>query len=100
MSTASWQDSRAGARNSPGTASRPRSEPPIDSGTQPVDTTIVTNRDPARLFSLHAIDATTGEILWRSPLATPSYGDRLQKLASGPPGEHPALAVLGRFRLH
>jgi polyvinyl alcohol dehydrogenase (cytochrome) len=30
--------------------------------------------DPGRLFSLHAIDARTGRILWRSPLAAPSYG--------------------------
>ena len=48
--------------------------PPLDSGEQPFDTTLVTDGDPARLLSLHAIDAATGEILWRSPLASPTYG--------------------------
>ena len=48
--------------------------PPLDSGEQPVDTNLVTDGDPARMFSLHAIDAATGEILWRSPLAAPTYG--------------------------
>jgi polyvinyl alcohol dehydrogenase (cytochrome) len=48
--------------------------PPLDSGEQPLDATLVTDGDPARIFSLHAIDAATGEILWRSPLAAPTYG--------------------------
>ncbi|MGH2727231.1 MAG: PQQ-binding-like beta-propeller repeat protein, partial [Actinomycetota bacterium] len=45
---------------------------PIDSGGIPIDTTLL--QDPGRLFSLHAIDAATGEIVWRSPLAAPAYG--------------------------
>jgi polyvinyl alcohol dehydrogenase (cytochrome) len=45
---------------------------PLDGGGNPLDTTLV--NDPARLFSLHAIDAASGEILWRSPLAAPAYG--------------------------
>src|SRR5205823_5375096 len=31
-------------------------------------------QDAGRLFSLTAMDATTGEILWRSPVTLPSYG--------------------------
>ena len=31
-------------------------------------------RDPARLFSLSALDAATGAVLWRSPLSVPAYG--------------------------
>ncbi|MGH2725926.1 MAG: PQQ-binding-like beta-propeller repeat protein, partial [Actinomycetota bacterium] len=45
---------------------------PIDSGGIPIDTTLL--GDPGRLFSVHAIDAATGEIVWRSPLAAPAYG--------------------------
>ncbi len=48
--------------------------PPVDSGENPIDTTILTGGDPARLLNLHAMDARTGEILWRSPLAAPTYG--------------------------
>lgn len=48
--------------------------PPLDEGGNPVDTTLVTDGDPLRLMSLHAMDAATGEILWRSPLASPTYG--------------------------
>lgn len=45
---------------------------PVDAGGNPFDTTLID--DPARLFSLSAMDAATGEILWRSPLAAPAYG--------------------------
>lgn len=45
---------------------------PLDSGGDRLDTSLL--EDPARLFSVHAMDAATGEILWRSPLAAPSYG--------------------------
>lgn len=45
---------------------------PIDSDGIPLDTTLL--QDPARLLSLHAIDAATGDIVWRSPLAAPAYG--------------------------
>ncbi len=45
---------------------------PADAGGNPIDTTLID--DPARLFSLSAMDAATGEILWRSPLAAPAYG--------------------------
>ncbi|HJR18283.1 MAG TPA: PQQ-binding-like beta-propeller repeat protein [Actinomycetota bacterium] len=45
---------------------------PLDAGGNPLDTSLL--QDPGRLFSLHAIDAATGEILWRSPLAAPAYG--------------------------
>lgn len=31
-------------------------------------------RDPARLFSLSALDAATGRVLWRTPLSAPTYG--------------------------
>jgi len=48
--------------------------PPVDSGENPIDTTLVTDGDPLRLLSLHAMDAETGEILWRAPLASPTYG--------------------------
>ncbi|MGH2792912.1 MAG: PQQ-binding-like beta-propeller repeat protein, partial [Actinomycetota bacterium] len=41
-------------------------------GGNPLDTSLL--QDLGRLFSLHAIDAATGEILWRSPLAAPAYG--------------------------
>lgn len=45
---------------------------PLDAGGNPLDLTLL--QDPGRLFSLHAIDAATGKILWRSPLAAPAYG--------------------------
>ena len=45
---------------------------PVDAGGNPLDASLV--KDPARLFSLSAIDAENGEILWRSPLAAPAYG--------------------------
>ncbi|HEX9696251.1 MAG TPA: PQQ-binding-like beta-propeller repeat protein, partial [Actinomycetota bacterium] len=45
---------------------------PIDSGAFPIDATLA--EDPARLLSLHALDAATGEIVWRTPLSGPSYG--------------------------
>lgn len=48
--------------------------PPLDSGEPRLDTTLVTDRDPTRVFAVHAIDAATGEIIWRAPLAAPSYG--------------------------
>jgi polyvinyl alcohol dehydrogenase (cytochrome) len=47
---------------------------PLDPREPPLDTTLITDVDPARLLSLHAMDAATGEILWRSPLAGPTYG--------------------------
>lgn len=36
------------------------------------DTTVA--EGPGRMLSLHAIDATDGSVLWRTPLARPSYG--------------------------
>ncbi len=47
---------------------------PVDEGDPSgwVDTSLVD--DPARMLSLTAIDAETGAILWRSPLARQSYG--------------------------
>jgi outer membrane protein assembly factor BamB len=45
---------------------------PIDQGGNPLDGSLL--NDPARLFSLSAIDSQTGTILWRSPLALPCYG--------------------------
>lgn len=45
---------------------------PLDSGGNPIDESLA--GEPARLFSLHAIDAATGRIVWRSPLSGPSYG--------------------------
>jgi outer membrane protein assembly factor BamB len=45
---------------------------PIDQKGQHLDVGLLS--DPTRLFSLHAIDAATGKLLWRSPLAAPSYG--------------------------
>jgi outer membrane protein assembly factor BamB len=45
---------------------------PVDEGGNPLDGSLL--KDPARLFSLDAIDADTGTILWRSPLALPCYG--------------------------
>jgi outer membrane protein assembly factor BamB len=45
---------------------------PLDSNGQRLDTSLAD--DPARLFSLAALDASTGKILWRSPFALPCYG--------------------------
>jgi len=45
---------------------------PIDASGKKLDTSLL--KDPARLFSLVAIDALTGDILWRSPFALPCYG--------------------------
>ncbi|MGH2829680.1 MAG: PQQ-binding-like beta-propeller repeat protein [Actinomycetota bacterium] len=45
---------------------------PLDSGGNPIDQSLA--EDPARMLSLHAIDAYTGEIVWRTPLSAPSYG--------------------------
>jgi outer membrane protein assembly factor BamB len=43
-----------------------------DPGGPTLDQSLLT--DPTRVFSLVAIDAQTGKILWRSPFALPSYG--------------------------
>jgi outer membrane protein assembly factor BamB len=45
---------------------------PLDSGAPSLDHTLV--EDPGRLASLHAIAVPDGRILWRAPLARPSYG--------------------------
>lgn len=45
---------------------------PLDSGSPDLDTGLV--GDPGRLLSLHAISAVDGRVLWRAPLARPSYG--------------------------
>lgn len=45
---------------------------PLDSGSFPFDSSLA--GDPGRLLSLHALDARTGEIVWRTPLSGPSYG--------------------------
>ena len=45
---------------------------PVDEGGNPLDASLL--KDPARLFSLNAIDAQNGAILWRTPLALPCYG--------------------------
>ena len=45
---------------------------PVDESGQHLDTTLV--QDPGRLFSIHAIDAETGAILWRTPFGLPCYG--------------------------
>ena len=45
---------------------------PVDQGGNPLDVSLV--KDPGRLFSLHAMDAETGALLWRAPLALPCYG--------------------------
>jgi outer membrane protein assembly factor BamB len=47
---------------------------PLDGPPRPgnIDTSLL--RDPGRLLSVAALDASTGKILWRSPLAAPAYG--------------------------
>jgi outer membrane protein assembly factor BamB len=45
---------------------------PLDEGGNPIDGSLA--KDPGRLFSLHALDAQTGAILWRSVFALPCYG--------------------------
>lgn len=46
---------------------------PVDYGTfDSIDSSLA--EDPARMLSLHAVDAATGEILWRSPLTRQTYG--------------------------
>jgi len=47
---------------------------PLDEGDPAawLDTSLA--EDPGRLLSLSAIDAATGDVLWRSPLARQSYG--------------------------
>jgi outer membrane protein assembly factor BamB len=47
---------------------------PLDEGHPDawIDTTLA--EDPGRLLSLSAVDAATGRVLWRSPLARQSYG--------------------------
>lgn len=45
---------------------------PLDSGAPSLD--IALAEDPGRLFSLHAIAVADGRVLWRAPLARPSYG--------------------------
>jgi outer membrane protein assembly factor BamB len=45
---------------------------PLNDGSDGLDKTLL--EDPGRLFSLHAIDAENGKILWRSPLSRQSYG--------------------------
>lgn len=47
---------------------------PLGTGTpdQWLDTTLA--EDPGRLFSIHAIDARNGNVIWRSPLTRQSYG--------------------------
>lgn len=37
-----------------------------------IDTTLA--QDPGRMLSLHALDAATGAVLWRSPLTRQTYG--------------------------
>jgi outer membrane protein assembly factor BamB len=43
-----------------------------DPGGPSLDQSLLT--DPTRVFSLVAIDEQTGQVLWRSPFALPSYG--------------------------
>lgn len=46
---------------------------PLDQGSfESVDASLA--QDPARMLSLHALDATTGAILWRSPVTRQTYG--------------------------
>ena len=45
---------------------------PFNQESNGLDTTLL--EDPGRLFSIHAIDAADGRILWRSPLSRASYG--------------------------
>jgi outer membrane protein assembly factor BamB len=45
---------------------------PFDPGLADLDRSLV--EDPGRMFSLHAIDATDGHVLWRTPMSRQSYG--------------------------
>lgn len=46
---------------------------PLDQGTpNSLDRSLAT--DPGRMLSLHALDASTGAVLWRSPLTRQTYG--------------------------
>jgi outer membrane protein assembly factor BamB len=46
---------------------------PLDTGSvSSLDLTLA--EDPGRLFSLHALDASSGAVLWRSPLTRQTYG--------------------------
>lgn len=45
---------------------------PLNQNSNGLDTTLL--EDPGRLFSLHAMSAVDGRILWRSPLSRQSYG--------------------------
>lgn len=46
---------------------------PLDSGSfDSVDTTLL--EDPGRMLSLHAVDADTGDVLWRTPVTRQTYG--------------------------
>ncbi len=45
---------------------------PLDSGGFPLDASLAD--DPGRMFSLHAISAIDGRVLWRSPLSRQAFG--------------------------
>lgn len=45
---------------------------PLNEGSDGLDLSLV--EDPGRMFSIHAISAIDGRILWRSPLSRQSYG--------------------------
>lgn len=46
---------------------------PLDHGTtDSVDSSLA--EDPGRMLSIHALDASTGAVLWRSPLTRQTYG--------------------------
>ena len=46
---------------------------PLDQGSpQSLDTSLA--EDPGRMLSIHALDASTGAIIWRSPLTRQTYG--------------------------
>lgn len=46
---------------------------PIDSGSlDSLDHTLA--EDPGRMLSLHAVDAATGDVLWRTPVTRQTYG--------------------------
>lgn len=47
---------------------------PLGSGPPPDSIDASLADDPARLLSLHALDAATGAVLWRSPLTRQTYG--------------------------
>lgn len=54
-----------------GALSTPIGEP-LDSGEFPLDGSLA--EDPGRMFSLHAISAVDGRVLWRAPLARQAFG--------------------------